>query len=358
LADLLSVTVPIFLLIAMGFFAVRIGIVRPDFIHGLGLFVLGFLLPALVLHALLGQDLRQTFNWAYVGAYAAGSLVTFLAALLLFSFWLGRNLSHAAIASLGGVASNSGFVGFPIATLAVGAPALTALPLTMLVENALVIPLALGLAEAGQQNGKSLAAVARGTLLRLSRTPLMVAILLGIILSASGFQLPDPISTSIGMVADASAACALFVVGGTLAGVTSAPLARDLAWIVAAKLLFHPLAVAGAFLLLGGVPAGLIAAGIILASAPMLTAYPIFGQRFGLGALCATALVAATAAGFATMTAAVGIVARDPAQLTAVPAERHIWLPGAGEDGKAFAGQATRRDAAPAAPAQSEAYGA
>jgi predicted permease len=206
------------------------------------------------------------------------------------------------------VASNSGFIGFPIASLALGAPALIALPLSMLVENALIIPLALALAEIGSQQGRPLRDIARRSLLRLARMPLFLAILLGIFFSALGLRLPGPISTAVAMVADASAACALFVVGGTLAGMAATSLAGDILWILLGKLLLHPLAVGGGFALLGGTPSELTAAGIILASAPMLTVYPILGQRFGLGELCAAALVAATAAGFATMTLVVGLV--------------------------------------------------
>jgi hypothetical protein len=40
----------------------------------------------------------------------------------------------------------------------------------------------------------------------------------------------------------------------------------------------------------------------------MLTVYPIFGQRFGLGPLCSVALLAATAASFATLTILVGFL--------------------------------------------------
>jgi len=306
--DLLSLTLPIFLLIALGFVAVRARVVAADFVQGLGFFVLNFALPALVLNALLKQDVNETFNWNYVIAYAGGSLVVFLAALLVYLTWLRRGLSQAAIAGLGSVASNTGFVGFPVASLAIGTPALAALPQTMLVENVLVIPLALALAEIGLQQGQPPQTVAGQTLLRLSRTPLIIAIFLGVILSALGLHPPVAVSKAIEMVADASAACALFVVGGTLAGLKSESLAGDLLWILLGKLVFHPLAVGAGFLLVGDVPPLLMATGIIFASAPMLTVYPIFGQRFGLGGLCAAATVAATIAGFATMTVVIGIV--------------------------------------------------
>jgi len=313
MADLLSITLPIFLLIALGFATVRGRLLPAELVPALGFFVLNLALPALVLHALLAQDLSRTFNWNYVIAYSVGSLLIFAIMLVLFQTVLKRKLSHAAIAALGSVASNSGFVGFPVATLAVGAAALTALPLSMLVENVLVIPLALALAEAGRQRGQSFGTAARQTALRLIRMPLLIAIALGIILSALGIRLPAVLDTTIGMLANASAACALFVVGGTLAGVKAASLDGDLIWIAIGKLVLHPLAVWAGFVLLGDIPPDLMAAGIILASAPMLTVYAIFGQRFGLGALAAAALVATTTAGFATMTIVLGLLAAEPA---------------------------------------------
>ncbi|MGE0500318.1 MAG: AEC family transporter [Rhizobiaceae bacterium] len=307
MTDVISITLPIFLLVALGFGAVRFNVVDDGFIRGLGFFVLNFALPALVLHALVGQDFRQTFDPNFVLAYGGGSIVVMLAMLGSFRFLLRRDGAHAAIAALGGVASNSGFVGFPVASLAVGAPALAALPMAMLVENVLVIPLALGLAEAARHAGKGWPVLVREAAVRLIRMPLVIAILAGIALSLLGVRMPAFLATTVDMMSNASAACALFTVGGTLAMLRpSHSTAGDVAVIVACKLLLHPLAVAAGFWLLGGVPAPLMAAGLILAASPMLTVYPIFGQRFGLGPLASVALLAATAASFVTLTLMLG----------------------------------------------------
>jgi malonate transporter and related proteins len=306
--ELVSLSVPIFLLIALGFGAVRWSLVPADFVRGLGSFVLNFALPALVLHALLRQDLRETFNWSYLIAYAGGSLSIFLVVLLFFRCLLARDLTYAAVGALGAVASNSGFIGFPLAMLAIGPPALTALPLSMLVENALVIPLSIALAEIGQQHGRPLGSVIRQTLLGLSRMPLILAIVFGMGLSAAGLHPPDVLASAIEMLADSSVACALFVVGGTLAGTRLTALGADVYWITLGKLVLHPLAVGTGLLLLGNVPAPLAAAGVVFASAPMITIYPVIGQRFGLGGLCAAALLVTTAAGLVTITAVLGIV--------------------------------------------------
>ncbi len=307
--DLVLLILPIVLLTALGFVAVYAKAITPQHIQALGVFVLNFALPALILDALLRQDLRETLNWNYLLVYGAGSLLAFGAVFAVARFILGRPLAAASMAALGGSSSNSGFVGFPVASLAIGAPALTALPLSMLVENIVIIPLALALAESAMQKGRGVGAVAKQTLIKLGRTPLIIAIVVGALLSAFGVQMPGPVSKTLSMMASAAIPCALIVVGGTLAALEARTVAGDVALIAAGKLLLHPLLVVLGFAWIGGVPPGLMAAGIILASAPMLTVYPIIGARFGQERLCAAALLVTTVASFATILVFLGMAA-------------------------------------------------
>ena len=313
--QLLSLTVPIFLLIGLGAVSARAGFIAERQTDGLAAFVLNFALPALVFGALAGQDLGTSFDWRYVAAYGSGSLFAFSAAFSILRFGLKRSLSAAAIGGMGGATSNTGFIGYPVTLLAFGPLVLTAMPLNMMVENILIIPLALALAESGSQDSAPLARVLATTARRLARTPLILAILLGVVVSLLRIPVPGVLATAIDMLAKASAPCALFVVGGTIATLrvsgrvsgSASGMAAEAGSIVACKLFLHPLAVAAAFFLIGGGDPEMKKIGIVLASVSMITVYPIFGARYGLGGVSSTALVAATAAGFFTITAALGI---------------------------------------------------
>lgn len=309
--QLLSLTVPIFLLIGLGAVSARVGFIAERQVEGLAAFVVHFALPALVFGALAGQDLAESFDWRYVTAYGSGSLFAFCATFSILRFGLKRPLTSAAIGGMGGAASNTGFIGYPVTALAFGPLALTALPLNMMVENILIIPLALALAESGSQGGVPLGRTIATTARRLLRTPLILAILLGVFLSLLRVPIPGVAATAVDMLAKASAPCALFVVGGTVArlGVSgrASGVAAEAGFIVACKLLLHPLSVAAAFFLIGGSDTAMEKLGIVLASVSMITVYPIFGTRFGLGGVSSTALVAATAIGFFTITAALGL---------------------------------------------------
>ncbi|MFB8828848.1 AEC family transporter [Azotobacter sp. CWF10] len=57
--QILSITLPIFILIGLGFFAVRFAVISREQIRGLGSFVITFALPALVLKAVSDSPSRR-----------------------------------------------------------------------------------------------------------------------------------------------------------------------------------------------------------------------------------------------------------------------------------------------------------
>ncbi|MBG0845548.1 AEC family transporter [Pseudomonas chengduensis] len=294
----LGITAPIFILIGLGFVSARIALINREQIRGLGAFVINFALPALVLRALVERRLDEVLNWPYLAAYALASLSLFTAGFAVARWLRGQGQSASAILAMGMSVSNSGFIGYPIAVMVLGQTAAVAMALGMLVENLLLIPLALALAEAGTQRGNGGWALLRETGLRLARNPLIIAIAVGLLLSLLQIRLPAVPLRVVDMLADASAPVALFVIGGSLYGLKLGGMGGDLVQTALGKLVLHPLALLLAFLLLPGVEPQLMVAGLLFASAPMMSIYPILGQRFGLEQRCAAALVAATVLAF------------------------------------------------------------
>ncbi len=293
----LSITAPIFILIGLGFFSARIALVNRDQVRGMGTFVIYFALPALVFKALAERSLSEVLNGPYLAAYAMASLSLFGIGLLVARRWRGLNLSSSAILAMGMAVPNSGFVGYPIAVMVIGPTAALAMALGMLVENLLMIPLALAIAEAGRQDGQGWTVV-RETALRLLRNPLIIAIVLGLGMSLLELRLPVVPARVIEMLAAASAPVALFVIGATLNGMKAGGMAADLAQTSIGKLILHPLLMFAALSLVPGIDPLLMVAGVLFASAPMLSVFPILGQRFGLEERCAAALVGCTVLAF------------------------------------------------------------
>lgn len=303
-AAIAQTSAPLFLLIAAGWLAVRAGYLGGASLDGLAAFVLRVCLPALIFSAVSEFPLHDLLDARYLAAYALGSLGMF--GLVL---GLARRLRHlergdAAVLALGVSCSNSAFMGFPILHQLLGPIASLALALTVVVENSLMLPLCLSLAQPrGQpaQPARRRWGLLLQTLRALGRNQVLAAIALALLLQASGLRTPRPLHDAIGLLAHASAPAALFFLGGSLAGT---PLRRSLVpagTLGLAKLFGHPLLVLLAMLWLRPGPAGLAAAGVLMAAMPMLSSYPVIGRLRELHGLCSAAVLLATAAAFGTL---------------------------------------------------------
>ncbi|MDQ2696378.1 MAG: AEC family transporter [Pseudomonadota bacterium] len=298
---ILAVTAPIFIIIAIGFGAVRLELFSKADIRSLSAFVINFALPALILRALSQSSLDQIVNVGYLLAYALGSLAVLLAGIAVARFGKRRPLTESALYGLGMAMPNSAFVGYPIVLQLLGPQAAVALALSMLVENILLLPLGMALLESGGSQGERLPVVLRRIFARLVRNPLMLAIGAGIVLAVFETPLPEPLFRVVDMFAMAAGAAALFAIGGNLVGLKVRGMAGDVVQIMTGKLILHPLAVLAALLLLPPFDPALQTAVFVFACMPMMSIYPILGQRYGKEGVCAATLVATTAASFITI---------------------------------------------------------
>lgn len=298
----MTITAPIFVLLGVGFLASQRALLSRQQVQGLGHFVITFALPALILKALLDKPLQEIFDLNYLLAYGLASLGAFWLIFLYARFVRCDSLAGSTLSGLGSSMSNSGFIGYPIVVMAIGPSAALGLALCMLVENLLMLPMALAMAEMGEQNAgqKSLVRLLRDIFYGLLKKPLIIAMLLGAALSLLGVRPPAFIMKAVDMLASASAPMAIFVIGASLQGFQGRQLLPDILPVTAGKLLLHPVLLLLCFAFLPVDPL-LKVAGVLFACAPMLSIFPIVGQRFGLEARCAATLVATTVCSFMTI---------------------------------------------------------
>lgn len=308
--EVLAITAPIYLLIGLGYAAVRARLFEIAELRVLGRFVLTFSLPALLFDAVSRRRLEEVLDPVYLGAYAAASLAVLFGGMAWARWRRGAPMSLAALQGLGMCSSNSGYVGYPVLQQLLGPAAGSVLALTMLVENLIVIPLGLALADAGG-HGSVRRALWQG-LAGLWRNPLVVAIALGLVFALLGLQLPQPAQRTVSILAAASAPVALFVIGGTLVGLRLDGVRGDLLRVVVGKLVLHPAAVLGMLWLLPPLPAHLHLGAVVLAAMPMMGIYPVLAQKYHHERFCAAALLAATVASFFTLSAGLWWLRQHP----------------------------------------------
>lgn len=297
--QILTVTGPIYLMMAGGYLAVRHGLFSKDEARVLGRFVVSFCMPALVFRALSQRTLGEVLNGPYLAAYALGSLAVLLGAVLWARRLRGQPMPLAALQGLGMAGSNSAFVGYPIIAQLIGPPAGVALALTMMVENLLVMPLALVLADTSGtlRWHQALARSVRGLL----KNPIFLGIVAGLGFALFDLRLPEVLDRTVQITATAASPLALFVIGASLVGLRLEGLRYDVAAVVLGKLALHPLAVLVALALLPPMDGALQVAAVVFAGMPMLSVYPALAQKYHHEGFCAAALLAATVLSFLTI---------------------------------------------------------
>ena len=304
MSTILSITLPIYLLIGLGFLTVRSGYVAGDHVKALSAFVVRVALPALIFLAVGTADPAEVLHRGLFLAYLGGSGALFLTSVVVGRFVLRQRWSLVGLAALGVTGSNSAFVGFPLLSILFPEQAVTTFAVAMLVENALLIPLALAIAGAGERTeGTALTGLLNG-LKGLAGNPIFLSLLAALAWSQLGVTLPDPLMRPIEMLRPVAGPVALFAVGGTVAGATSfRGIARPAILIALGKLVLHPLAFFGAAMMVPDLPADLRLAGLINAACPMMALFSIFGITFGRGVMTSATLLVTTMASFATISA-------------------------------------------------------
>lgn len=310
--EILAIIGPLFVAIAVGFAAVRTGAYDKADIRVLGRFVIQLALPALLFKSLSERSFGEIINLDYLGAYALGSLAA-LAVACGGALFL-KNLSRPALGmvAVGSALSNSGFIGFPLVLQFLGSGATVAIALSMLVENLVILPTSLIIAESARGDGRSRTQALLALFSGLLRNPLILAIVAGILCSLLQIRLPVPVGRVVDMFAAASGAVALFVIGGTLVGLHPGGDMPRILWVCFGKLVVHPLAVA--LLMVAFAPADpvLRTAGILIASLPMLSIFPILGQKYDEESWCASGLLVATVSSFVTLSLVMWLVGMPP----------------------------------------------
>ena len=301
--NILAITGPIYLCILVGYAVTRAGWFAKADMRLFGKFVIQIALPALLFNALSKRSIGEILNGSYLAAYAVASLVTLGIGFAWARVVGKRSMSYASMVGMGMSCPNSGFVGYPTALLTLGATtAGVSLALNMVVENLLLLPLLLALADLDSHEHGHWRVILAQTLKGLVRNPMILAIVAGAIASFVGFTPPTPVARTIDLFAQASGALSLFVIGGSLVGLQVSGMKATVSVIAAGKLVLHPLVMWATLMWIVPMEDPLLATAALLTCAmPMLGIYVILNQRHGHEGVSSAALLVTTASSFVTL---------------------------------------------------------
>ena len=300
---ILTITFPIYGAIAVGYLIVAKGLFSGGEMRTLGKYVLNIALPALLFNAVASHDISEVFHPGYMLVFLTGGLATIAVAWVWFTV-TGTDKPRRAVAIMGSVCPNSGFIGYPVMLLAFPDLAGLILALNMLVENFVLIPICLILMELAKPGpSRSLPRTITLAMLSVLKRPMVLGLLAGLLMSLAHIPVPQMADRLFGMLAASAAGLSLIVVGGSMVGLKLTGNQARALQVAFGKLLLHPALVALAALglpLLGlaGLPSNLYVAVILSAAMPMFGIYTVLAQELGQEAAASVAMLATTMLGF------------------------------------------------------------
>ncbi len=300
---IIAITTPIFIMIFLGYFAVRSQLVPSETIAGMSKIVMYFTLPALIFSTLARMEFDDVIVPVYLATYAIGSVLTLLIGLFISLKLMNKSLTESTLKGLGMSNSNSAFFAYPVMLLAFSDPPTASFAMSLIIENILILPLAFVILEVSSSSEQGLNPVkmAYTVLKRLIKNPLILAVTGGVLASTFHLALPAVIDRVLVMLSGASATLALIVLGGSLVGTSLKGNTKDICFVTIGKLILHPVMIAVVALFMPEMDRNLLLGGILIAAVPMMSIYPIIGNQYGFRSLCASILLITTLASFVTL---------------------------------------------------------
>jgi predicted permease/RimJ/RimL family protein N-acetyltransferase len=175
----LNLTIPVFVVIALGWIAARRGIVPEAAAGGLNAYVFNFGVPCLVVGTLGRQPFGELIDWSFLGAWLVAGLTVFALSALLTRVLFAERAGELAVMGQGAAIGNIGFLGLPLLLEAFGPAGAAPLAAALVVDLILIIPLSILILEAqsggaGSGASKAVAAI-KGALIN----PFLLSILAG-----------------------------------------------------------------------------------------------------------------------------------------------------------------------------------
>lgn len=320
MADVLSLALPFFGLIFLGYVSGRIGKLPEDGMAWLNFFILYLALPALFFQLISRTPIEELANLRFV---LATTLCTFTAFILAFlvGLWLRKgNWSEATIAGVVGGYANVGYMG-PGLTLAVlGPPATVPTALIFVFDCTLFFTLVPFLMAAAGVRKEGKLATVLFVLRRVFTHPFIIATIIGVLAAWAHWTPPVALDRMLELLKNAAAPCALFTLGITVALRPYTGVPREVSALVLIKLIIHPVLIWLVLAYFGGINPVWVYTAVLMASLPpALNAFIMARQYNAYIEQASNGILLGTIASVLTVTTLLYLIERKLLPLTLFP---------------------------------------
>lgn len=295
---------PVFLLLAAGYGAVRAGYLPGGIADALNAYAVRLAVPALLFKAIAGLDFGEAFQPGMLVAFYAGALASFAAGLFGAHRLFGRRPGEAVAVGFSAMFSNTVLLGLPILERAYGHDALPPGYAIVALHAPMLYIVGIVAMEAMRRDGSTPGDAARAAAKAILGNALMFGILAGAAVNLSGMPLPEPVAAAVSMLAASAIPAALVGIGASLTRYRISDELPETLMVSALTLLLHPAIAFALTYWVFGLPVEYVRAAVVIAAMPPGMNVYVFALMYDRAvSLSASAILVATALSVITVTA-------------------------------------------------------
>ncbi len=292
----ISNVIPVFALIACGFFAGKFKLFGKKSSEVLNQFVYYFSLPALLIHSISVAPISDILNENFILAYSLGMVIVWFVSSLISKFLYRDNLEITALQGVNATYGNTGYLGIPLGLSVFGSAALVPASITIAVNAFLIIPFAAILIEFSRNRSKDFNHVILGIFRALLINPLVLSVLIGLILCFNDVRFPNAVDNFLSILGAAAGPCALIAIGLFVSNIPIKGIFVRLGVTSILKLILFPFAVWVLVELFFPLSQMWVAMAIIMAGTPLGATAFVVAQKYNIGVSESSASIVVTTA--------------------------------------------------------------
>ena len=305
----LFVVLPIFALIAVGFFCRKRRLLGPHSTSELNRFVVYLGLPALLFDIMAHASWSSLDQPGFIAAFGLSCAAVFVATVLV-QVRSGRHLVDATLDGLNAAYANTGFIGFPLCLVLFGRNSLPLVTVATILTACVLFAVAIVLIVAGLQTERRHSRLVLTVTNSLVRNPLLLSPIAGAAVAVSGLTIPQSAESFLHLLGAAASPVALVALGTFLAEErVGLPRFRLTGVLVVLKLLVQPLLAWALAAFVFHLPPTLVAIVVLLSALPTGTGPFMLAELYGReAAVTSTSILASTVISLLTVTVLLGFL--------------------------------------------------
>lgn len=266
--SVLNVVAPVFVLIGLGYLAVRLKLYPSQGVPGLISYVNSFATPCLLFRAMSEVELASAFNFAVIGPFYLGAFAIMAIGAVMAAHAFKRRPGEAIAVGFSATFTNTVLVGIPLVQRAYGEQAMPIVYSIVGLHAPILLTLGMFVMELARRDGGKVSTALFEGLRKSLKNPILIGIAAGLVANVAGYRVSGVVDDVTLLLASTVMPVALFGLGGALNQYRLADTWGQALAMTMLKLVVHPIIAWVLMVPVLGVDPEIARYGVLLAAMP------------------------------------------------------------------------------------------